>query len=916
MKFTTQNECSVLGLEEIVRNQYYEALEKNSATDLLKIAETIEENSLEKTREIESLAVSNALRIAAQQEKTELCAYIVENYAPADSARLEYFKMAENHLQSIFCVNRMIKNNQSSFLLLDKERSEIRKKYRINYPESREHSRTEVLADDLYTAMWDMSQLIASGEIEDISLIDLSFQKEKDGLWIRDVERWLSDGSNRHSRTYTGKTLASFINGLYETKKHEYEFFSDGQLDGKTVSIDVVECIVLCLDLFSCTWKDDLFFIEEECSVFLMYLILLDYIPIDRITEKTELFVRNHLDLKAVSESLLKDSEYKDAGINQYIKQVVKKMIAWSWRKNSHLYRVYINERPSRNTLSTKIQDKETVYIESLLKGYLFESVDESKILAAMYQYFYLELKASSLYFHVLVKASVLESPSIALLCISVIKWFPFKETVEIFMKSTSVAQSYYLLSILYTEDVTEEDKGLLFSLCSAPVKELFTFSDAIYLLNISPYGIHMPFFGHFIKHRSLISKKKVTFPNGSTVHLSNTTFSRGAELIRKYVRNAQRIYIMPITDINPLYHKILCVFRYKKEYESALAVDPYNAQIIAEYIKHIHSVSIALKNDKASLPFIYEMCKKAANAFMLCYYNLSKIYNTSELSLIYGKLLSILLSLNISFKKIKAQKRPASSTGKRSNEYLRMKKALEYIRNLFRVHPYAAQENTEKDTARLHETNSAEDESPVSKSSTEDKREHTHRGLSFSKKYHVFLLYDLWRIYSEKSSGELSPACLSVIEYSIAHISELSVEEYDYLVKIKIVHIKNPIWKNILSGKFTEERAEILGQDSIKDIYSGYTRHLLSKEEVSLLLFDILKNNPEIEEDEIEEIIERMFFNEDGSIICTFSSWIPGLSIAQRRECFEYLFEYLKRSDTDLLAGVKADLRKKGFIV
>ncbi|KAH9387498.1 uncharacterized protein NEMAJ01_2394, partial [Nematocida major] len=40
------------------------------------------------------------------------------------------------------------------------------------------------------------------------------------------------------------------------------------------------------------------------------------------------------------------------------------------------------------------------------------------------------------------------------------------------------------------------------------------------------------------------------------------------------------------------------------------------------------------------------------------------------------------------------------------------------------------------------------------------------------------------------------------------------------------------------------------------------------------------------------------------------------GLSILQRRSYFEYLFSYLKKTDEKLLLEVKADLRKKGFIV
>ncbi|KAH9387508.1 uncharacterized protein NEMAJ01_2404 [Nematocida major] len=56
-------------------------------------------------------------------------------------------------------------------------------------------------------------------------------------------------------------------------------------------------------------------------------------------------------------------------------------------------------------------------------------------------------------------------------------------------------------------------------------------------------------------------------------------------------------------------------------------------------------------------------------------------------------------------------------------------------------------------------------------------------------------------------------------------------------------------------------------------------------------------------------DVMDKMFFAENGDVISDFTAWIPGLSILQRRS-------YHEKTDEKLLLEVKADLRKKGFIV
>ncbi|KAI5192210.1 hypothetical protein NEMIN01_1879 [Nematocida minor] len=1008
MKFTTQNESSELCTEDILKKQYYEALRNESVQELLEIVDRVPENPHKEHREIESLAATNALRIAAQAEDAELCLHIMENYSPEDSAKLEYFKLVGNHLEAIFCINRIIKTKPVSFFLMDRERTRIRKLYHFqkiaNGANSGEnsgsqHSETEALANDVYSLLWSIFQLILTAEIEDISCIHLVNREtdtaEDASSWLHMVKAWLHDNSHPVNEQYAQNDFSISVGTPQEYNPNiKYPLHIS---ESEFIPVQVIDCIVFVLDTFSSIWTDDLFFIDEEYSLYAAYICLLDYIPVNRITKKIGKFVKNHLHLWEVSETKEHSeketdknnradpkthAQWKGEYINQCIRRVTKKISTWSYLKhkswnpsidlckakkvlavdstaNSSMKSSDIMKdsdemmdtsavdadttmnsiRMNILTKNSKTKDRDILAFESVLKGYLVEMADEYEVMSMLHHYCFLELTVSSLYFRVLEKACALKSASMVLFCLAAIKNPSVHSVADVFRKSIPIAQSYFLLSILYSKSVPMEEKKLFFIWCPSPVREFFTFSDAMYLLSILPGETHMPFFAHFIKHRYLVSKWKIISPDGQTLSTSSHLFSRSVETMRKYLKKAQIMYLPCLSEINPLYAKIASVFRHKKEYEYAMAIDPFSTQVVAEYIKSMHTSAVVSKSEKSSLSAIHETCRKAANAFILCAYNIDRMEKIEEMAPIYDELLSMLLSLEAATKQKKQKNTENKSTDYVSceSEYNELKKALLFVRKKCKLYPLGSENednmhqrndrnngnNTIEDNKNAAGCSGANDHSSLHSQEAEDAgagckkydRAQTKRPAHCSSQYHMFLRYDLWRILGTKSA--LSRACTSVVKYSIQHIKHLSLVEYNYLVKIRVKHESKINWKDVLPEESSEVRVQILQEATGKNVYSKYIKYLLEEsEDASLFLFEVLKENATIEKSEVDEIIDKMFFDEDGNIICNFTAWIPGISILQRREYFEYLFEHLKTTDKDLLNDVKNDLRKKGFII
>ncbi|KAI5163567.1 hypothetical protein NEAUS04_1667 [Nematocida ausubeli] len=942
MKFITADaENPGLSREALVA-KYTQALQEESIEDLQGIIESIsEDKNPEMFADIKKVCIENIIRMGIQLRKNELCQDILETHEVQSGVRLEYFKSMQNYIAGIFCINKMIGTGQS-YTILERERECLRKNYRMKPVYVQEYSQVKELPNDIYSILWRIYSLIVSTEIDNISCVQIIEGAGEKNEWGEQIiasarEKYLSQDAadskypKQTLQIYQGSILelgrdnASFPNksgkesgvagdGPYE-KTGEDE--SPQEMDSNICTFDIVDCIAYIVERFLSMWSDLSAFHNEKYSLAMCCLTLLDYMPVERLS-RTILGHIQRCGILDVLEQRSVDGTHQDRDtfydkaelvLISLRKKYVQKMgsaAAIVSSRNGIVGAKRENISAGTNNMQS---DPEIQEVETMLMGYLVGEAEEFEVMEILEDICFLDLQGGPLYFRVLEKGCSVGDAGIVLFCLSVLEWFSVEGIIDLLRQGNPTAQSYFLAKALYSRQVSEEEKNTMFESISTPIREFFTFPMALYLLSLSSGNTHLSFFSHFMRHREIVGKHAVLLPNGETVYTSGALFGRALEMVKKYLKKPNRMYLSCISDTNTIYAKLLNVFRYKKDYKSMLAINPFDAQSVAEYIKQT-STGLAGKTEKLSILQIYEICKKISNAFMLCFYNIDKMENLEDLRIVYTDVLGACLFFEAAKKQRKSRGKISPSVGE---EYTLLKRALLVIRKRCEIYPIGHVLNEKRNS--ITKESSCEKSIPEKSQTPGPTQASVSENLCESKKYCFFLLYDMWRIFT--TTLPVSSAVIDVLKYGAQHIEHLTHAEYDYLVKIRVKTLNKPIWENILLGCSKCDRAWVIQEGDEKTIYTRYITYLQElSEDVSLFLFDVLKEHSTIEEEEEEEIVDKMFFEEDGNIIYNFISWAPGVSLLRRKEYFDYLFEYLKKTDLQLLETVKANLRKQRFIV
>ncbi|KAI5185002.1 hypothetical protein NEHOM01_0553 [Nematocida homosporus] len=924
MKFTTANSNVNEGPEEALRGGYWRALMTESIEGLIEIAQQAELETTLISDQVHNLALSNAIRIALQREDYSTCAEILEmvDENELQEARLEYLEQTQQSLPAIFLINQILQNEPQ--LLLLRKRAQLRAGHGLVLEEPEEDVKVERLEDDLYVVFWELFQWIRAKKIGRVAAVSLVGRERSEPAWTATVVGWAKQEklpmnySEPKIRIVTDTRSELSPSAYHNSKQVNYD--SSGGLDAglDKVTLPTMECAVKVLDRFSSIWQGDLFYLAEEYSFYMAYLVILDYVAPNMLTSRIVEFVYRHLWLSKVLGGC---NEYSHLEINDCLDRVVRKLSMWAWQSGRttaeilHKVRVPPPNRP---------HSTEQMALDGLLRGYLVAEVSGGHIFELILRNPFFDIQPNSLYFRVLEKAMAEADANIALLCIAVIKNISIARCKEIFCQCSSVAQSFFLSGLLDNPLISVADKLFFFLGIAAPVREMFTYNNAVNLLAISPKDTHLSFFAHFIRPRHLMVPNTIYNFDKKKINLSESQFIRASELIKKYLKTPQRMYLSLLNCHNPLYTRILAVFLYKKEYEAALAIRPFDCRIIAEYIKHLHAQIVSSKYEKkSSLVLSYELCKKVANLFILGMYNSQQLESVELLGSVLNEGLSVLLSLELPLKKKDYKQFKEIPNPKPT--FLLMRKALSALRAQCHIYPpyileSAYQAYARKTNQLVVYPNSGFSANLVSLSNpptTKSEKKRRNSLLNYSStNYTWFLRYDLWRILS--FNGPLTDVCVNVIYYCMRQLSSLSLVEFDYLVQLRLQRLGDQFWQVILMDTDSKSvQTKILQQTSVEQIYAQYVEYLVNLEEdVSFFLFHILKTYQDLSKDQVEDIIDKMFFDSSGKIICGFTCWIPNLSVTRRREYFDYLFAHLTQHNPKLLKEIKGELRKQGFVI
>ncbi|KAI5190155.1 hypothetical protein NECID01_0848 [Nematocida sp. AWRm77] len=893
MNFTAENANTDQEKEDRLVEEYHVHLGAGCVEGLLDLARSIEEEKGVLLQNIWTLSLTNALRLATAQKDYETSAEIVE-YAGQNNlaeGKIEYFEETQQYVQAVSLSNHLLK--KENLLYFQKKKAVLREKY--GFPSTiLPCSKRLELDSCLYTLLWELYLLIEKETASTVSEIVVVEKAQPAPLWKESTVKWASaSGCSAYAeaRPFSAPTLFSssvFLMHARDITLKEKE--ADSALGSAVPSanhaspaetryaIGTLDCIVAVADLFSSLWRTTLCYTEEPCSFYMAYITVVEYIPKDRMTENILSFCHINLSLGSVAPASAPGTPCPAARINSLVEQICKKIITCTWSPGSNRNTARIlRKKQEPQALKDPLLRKEQNAINQALIGYLVGDTSTAEVFDTLVEHLQAEVQLSFFYGRVLEKACLEEDPDMVLFCMSAAPQIDLSLCKDVFLSCALLSQSYFLSRVLKAEYIPPEKKQELFLDIPFPAKELFVYNDAINLLLLSSPGTHLPFFAHFIRMRTFLSTGTLHDFSGKKVCLAVSSFSRAVELIRKYLKAPEKMYLAPLTDINPVYSKVFEIFLYRKEYEAVLAIAPFNALYIAEYIKHLHAQAISIKyKKKHAIGSVYDMCRKIANLFVLCMLNLPRMSNLEALEHAYNEGLGTFLALKVLVTE-KTHKLLRSIPSAKKELWL-LGQALQTIRNRYPELP------------RGHE--------PEAKSVSA----------------YGFLRYDLWRVMSLGLPS--SPVVVSVLQCALVHISTLAHVEFDYLVKIRVQKITESFWAPLLSTAGTSSRACVLLHAAPKEVFSEYIQYLVNstEEDMSLFLFSMLKVHKDISAEEVEDIIGKMFFDANDRVICTFSSWIPNLGLIKRKEYFRYFFEYLEKNNPKLLKEVKAEIRKEGL--
>ncbi|KAI5130115.1 hypothetical protein NEPAR03_1965 [Nematocida parisii] len=889
MKFITQTENTTVEREEIIK-RYIMALKNDSVDELLNMITLLPDSY----SDIINMSIDNIIRISITRNNPEL--FELLKYKISDTVKIEYYTAQYKYLLSIFMINRVINNGNNQRVLI-REREDLRNKYyKIKLFQVQDI--TKELSNNIYIIINYIHGLIISGDIHRVSIIRVIEEEMCRNNWSTSIIGLIKECEEYSTHSVINNELLKIIN-IAEYSTHYVESISN-VLTYKNNELLMIDCVIYSVSKFILIWDkytEDLH--NEGYSLVEGCLVLLDYIPVSRISHEiiNELLLNDNSILNINYDTMCNNTCIR---IKPVIERLKKKFIKVIYENFDISKNILIKKvtKIHKNTKNNKIliTDENILKIENILIKYLINQANENDLADVLIDQGFLDIRISPLYFRVLEKSCLSGDASITLFCLSVIKCRYIDGIIDVIQGSTPVIQSYYLSKILHFKNFTKTEKTVIFeSIKNNLHKEFFTFNDAMYLLSISSGENHLNFFSYFIKPKEIISRHNIILPDGTRLFTSSSIFNRSIEIIKKYFKNPKiKMYLKSILDINPLYHKIFNIFKYKKDYKYNIVIDPFDTENITQYIKSM-SMSIMSKSEKLKIIQIYEICKKISGLFIICFYNIEKMKNFDNLKIIYNDILSVYLF----YEEIKKQKKSRSKIlPSVVEDCFILKKAMLFIRKKCKIYPVKNLLINNKDLNSLTELNT----------------QCVNNNDSYAE-YRYFLLYDMWRIFT--GGSQVSTATIDVLRYAAECIDQLSQQEYNYLVKIRIKTLNKPIWENILFECTESERVSILKGVSEDEIYSKYITYILNiSGDLSLFLFEILKDKNFITENEKDEIFDKIFFDKNGEIIYSFNCWIPGVSLLQRKEYFECLFEYLKEEDPVLLEDVKASLRKQKFIV
>jgi len=753
--------------------------------------------------------------------------------------------------------------------------------------------------------------------------------------WVEKVRSWVVNQKIALKREVMGGSRGAVKKGQRTREPKLSGEFADCVCDVSVFGREssTLEVASTVLSWFSRVWAGDLDDREEKYSFHDAYLALLDSLPEYKITEEMgEFFGRHFVDGKDAGEAGVQEKGEAQIEKKRKLQRVEMKMAAYMRKRPEHLKKtVETVAFPKRKEGQIGVK-KEQKEIEEVLRGYLAGEEGPEDVIEVATSYPFADIEKSAVYLHAIEKAVVRKDADVVLFCVAA----PYNPADPVCFKvlgqtKSPRVQSYFLASILNRPEVPLDlKKSVFLEIC--PIKEMFLYGDVINLLEMSPPETHLQFFAHFIRAKNLLQRRTLYGLDKKKRHMRFHTLVRSVEMVKRYVRAPQKAYLVPLDEIDGLYSKILDVLVHRKEYEIALAIRPFDAEVAVRYIKHLHAGAVGNRIEKKSAVLsVYDACRKIAGVFSMCFCNLEKIGRIELLASVYSETLSVLLALEVPLKN-KAHRllKDMQST---EPEFRLLKRAMEVVRRRIRIWPAETEERGEE--GREVETEDKTDPGRVvarrreqrlamqrKKPGKRRRRNAIEKKPAKAPEYSWLLKYDLWRMAGQ--GGELSVFQKQVVTYALRRLEQLDTVEFSYLVQIRGARVSEEWWSAAFGerGKACggdSEKFTVIVQSTKKALYSEYISYLVEKdseEDLSDVLFTVLKAHKEIDEKEEENVVERMFFDNKEKVVYRFGSWVPNMSIIKRRKYFEYFFKYLEKHNPRLLKEVKSELRKEGFVV
>lgn len=901
MQFTARNrsECPD---DDRWRSKYARALQFEDVDALLELVEEVKGKKDMGAREIHSLCLENALRFSEKTRSEEKCFEIISLMPRTEClpAKLEFFENRGDYRRALSILRQIEKREDTPSLV--RKRRDLESKCPLGAYEGVKRRVFRADASNMYVLLIVLSKKIEKGDILVTDSVRLTVSSYPSCSWLGEIEAWMI------------RCLPSAH--LFGNDSAVKSWAGPGKVPAE-------ECVQRVLECFAGRLRTSLG--REEKNVFLHPIsVLASFLPPSRLGRSLVpflCFLASHRLAVGKSEDTQKDeckTEYAVAGKDKYARKLLQQVGTAVFRYGPGSGRWEVQGMGEKGTdCCSRTQQLDRLFVQYLLGASAkktLEYIRKNPLLGLW--------KPEQLHFRVLEEALRRQDPDMAVIMyamISCAESAPEKEEADRFSASHCmsayrvahpIAQAYLLQCAL--DSGSMPDQAAFFAAADLHLpRSIFGYVQAVYLLDISPPGMHLRFFSRFFSSREISSRGIIRWSNKSgtftRVLLNCLQIKRARLALGACLRSPKKMLPATIDPDGSMTHKVIQVFLHRQAYVSALSLRPFDCKLISKCIRrYAEQAEEAVRRQKAGISRIYAKIIACSNLFVSSACNRHSLLGVEALAEVYPILLGFLALLELGGKK--NMHRTTKEIQPTRDEYTGLFSALKVVRRYFCAPPCAQGLDDNSSSFRL---------SLGSEGSVKEllEKEISDNGF-YRNEYEYILGYDLWMIAQRKVA--LKKQHIAVLSYAIARVTSLGPMEYDTLLKIRGKRIRESFWGKIFrtAPVCGAERMEVIRKETSQKMHNEYLHYLTRQQDgdLSYFMFPLLKKGTAATKKHLNEAVHKMFFTKENTVVTDFSSWVPGTGVIKRKEYFMFLFSYLEENDIYTLELVKSQLRKKGF--